>query len=1128
MSLFQVQEKLKKGEVIEGVLRINPKNYEDAYISAPDEGMDIYIGGVRDRNAALHGDVVMVEIKPKDQWKVLYDQLDEYLDNNIEAKNIVYSASHSNASASSSNIPNMSAASPNISTSSPNMSAASITTSTTKTKHRKTRNTGRTRSSDVIALDDKPTSDALLDQADSDVVIEEDSEESGHEKKTNEDLKKKKRRRGKRRRHLRSDSNSQGQGARSSSDKEDMDNVSSVNMKVADELRLLTGSRKNMAAIRKLKDENRDSQTSSEDEGDINDGVAVTPDELSESDSTDGESCESDIIDYEQVQEDDEFIKAQLEAVQRDEALPKGKDILDVSVKSPQACTDIHKVKVEKEIESSKGEISIPNSLNADAKGINTRDCKEDMKKLTEDVERKMTSLGFDEFKNEDKNIKADRDNREKDCKKKENKVSVSDRLSSSFSENEPNAVNIHPLTGQPIIMQKSIAQNQAQKKSYNIRQNSGKLDRTEPSIFQIQNISNWTKFVQRTATVVLIREFKHNRMGAGMLKLFGDGNPNCALFSPSDYRLPRMKIPMRMCPPDFFHRSQDYSKRIFLGKIVQWKEPKFALGEIVRDVGAIGDVEAETEALLLENGIDYSEFPDIITENLPTIPWTIPQEEIACRTDLRDSCIFTIDPATARDLDDAMSCLPLPNGNFRVGVHIADVSYFVAEGIPLDNLASERATSVYLTQKVIPMLPRVLCEHLCSLNPGEDRLAFSVIWELDPNGQIIGEWFGRTVIRSCTKLSYQHAQGMIENPEKIWSPEELPEISGGYNSRQISQIVNNLQSIAKRRRDKRFKDGALRLDQVKLAFNLDHETKMPNGFFVYELKDSNRLIEEFMLLANMAVAHKIYASFPQFAVLRRHPPPLSGPMETCVSTLQTLGIHLDHTSAGTLQTSLERYVGNDQFSSARLQLITSMCSKPMQFARYFCTGILEHEKMFSHYALNVPLYTHFTSPIRRYADVLVHRLLAAAVDPARYDVPARSKEDLQRIADHCNDKKQTAKTCSDVSGELYLALFVRQVKEMVEEGMVIGVLNRSVDVMVLRLGVIKRVYTDKLPLSDVVFDKDNNSVPYLNLKWESEKNASDSPPVQQKLTYFSKVTVALRPADGNNLKFNAILLRPN
>lgn len=1074
--------------------------------------MDIYIGGVRDRNAGLHGDVVMVEIKPKDQWKVLYDQLDDYLDKNIEAKNVVYSVSPSIASASS-NIHNIAA-------------AASITTPTTKTKHKnKNKSTSRNWKTEPIALEIKPTDDEMLDQGDSDVVIEEDSEEGENEKKAAEEEKKKKRRRGKRRKGHRADNHSQEKDIKSLSIKEEVKN--NEPKKVADELVMLPGSHDDTGAIIVFKD-NGDSSSSDEDE-DIADGVAVPPDELSENDDTDNESHRSDIIDYEQVQEDEEFKKAQWEAHQREEAARRGDNLVDVSSMALQSQADFQNIKIERDIKSSE---NIPISVEAAAK-------EEEMKRLNEEVERKIKSLGFDEFKNEnmDKDTKdvKDRNSQMIDhknmvlSKKEERKRSVSDRLANSFSENNQDTINIHPLTGQPIIMKQSVAQNQAQKKSYNNQQKSDRAERIEPSIYQILELSNWMKFVQRTATVVAIKEFKHNRMGAGSLKLFADRNPNSALFSPSDYRLPRMKIPIRMCPPDFFHRSQDYAKRIFLGKIVTWKEPKFALGEIVRDVGGIGDIEAETEALLLENGIDYSEFPDNITESLPIIPWTIPQEEIVCRTDLRKSCIFTIDPATARDLDDAVSCLPLPNGNFRVGVHIADVSYFVEEGTPLDNLASDRATSVYLTQKVIPMLPRVLCEHLCSLNPSEDRLAFSVIWELDPNGVILGEWFGRTVIRSCTKLSYQHAQGMIENPDKIWSTEELPEITEGYNSQQISQIVNNLQSIAKGLREKRFTDGALRLDQVKVAFNLDHETKMPNGFFVYELKDSNRLIEEFMLLANMAVAHKIYDSFPQFAVLRRHPPPLSGPMETTASTLKTLGINLNTSSAKTLQASLQNYVGNDQYSSARSQLITSMCSKPMQFARYFCTGILEHEKLFSHYALNVPLYTHFTSPIRRYADVMVHRLLAAAVDPVRYDIPARSKVDLQKIADQCNDKKQTAKTCSDLSGELYLALFVRQVKEMVEQGMVIGVLNRSVDVMVLRLGVIKRVYTDKLPLSDIEFEKDENGVPYLTLNWDGEgTNANVSPPVRQKLTYFSTVTVALRPVDGNNLKFNAILMRPN
>lgn len=420
-------------------------------------------------------------------------------------------------------------------------------------------------------------------------------------------------------------------------------------------------------------------------------------------------------------------------------------------------------------------------------------------------------------------------------------------------------------------------------------------------------------------------------------------------------------------------------------------------------------------------------------------------------------------------------------------------------------------------------MLPRVLCEHLCSLNPGEDRLAFSVIWELRPNGEIIGEWFGRTVIRSCVKLAYEHAQSMIENPGKEWSKEEIPEITGPYTSRHISRVVNDLQLIAVKLRKKRFQDGALRLDQVKIAFNLDWETKMPNGFYVYEQKDSNRLIEEFMLLANMAVAHKIYNSFPQIAVLRRHPPPLENPMEAAAHTLAAVGVFLDISNAGTLNNSIAQYIGKDRYSAGRLQVITSICSKPMQLARYFCSGFLMNETLFRHYALNVPLYTHFTSPIRRYADVMVHRLLAAAVDPSRYNPPALDKMTIQKISEHCNDKKQSSKILQEMSSELYLSVFIRQVKELVQEGMVIMVLDRSFDILLLKLGVIKRVYTDKLPL-DALEHRKENGVSSLTLSWKAESN---SIPIKQQISLFTLVTVTLRPMENDVLKFHAVLLRP-
>ncbi|KAK7018029.1 DIS3-like exonuclease 2 [Halocaridina rubra] len=498
--------------------------------------------------------------------------------------------------------------------------------------------------------------------------------------------------------------------------------------------------------------------------------------------------------------------------------------------------------------------------------------------------------------------------------------------------------------------------------------------------------------------------------------------------------------------------------------------------------------------------------------------------QEIERRIDLREECIFTIDPSTARDLDDAVSCHPLPSGNFRVGVHIADVTYFLKEETILDKIASDRSTSVYLVQKVIPMLPRVLCENLCSLNPGEDRLAFSVIWELDPFGKVIGEFFGRTVIRSCVKLSYDHAQSMIENPKKDWSLHEFPSIIGNFTLRNISSVVYNLHSIAKHLRKKRFDDGALRLDQVKIAFNLDNESGMPNGFYEYIIKDSNRLIEEFMLLANMAVAHKIYEGYPNLAILRRHPSPLERPMEQLKNLLNGMEVHLDITCAGALQKSLQYYIGDDKHSVCRLQVITALCSKPMQNAKYFCAGAVKPDESFCHYALNVPLYTHFTSPIRRYADVLVHRMLAAVIDPVRYQPTVRGQLQLQKITDRCNDRKQTSKIVQELSCELYLALFIKQINEMDEEAMVTMVLDRSFDVLLLKMGVIKRVYIEKLPLESFELKKQEGRK-YLYLYWKSERNI---PNCTQRISLFTLVSVTLKPVEGNSLKFSAVLRRPS
>ncbi|XP_008574070.1 PREDICTED: DIS3-like exonuclease 2 isoform X3 [Galeopterus variegatus] len=634
-------------------------------------------------------------------------------------------------------------------------------------------------------------------------------------------------------------------------------------------------------------------------------------------------------------------------------------------------------------------------------------------------------------------------------------------------------------------------------------------------------------KSLQRSAKVVYILEKKHSRAATGFLKLLADKNSELfrkyALFSPSDHRVPRIYVPLKDCPQDFVTRPKDYANILFICRIVDWKEDSnFALGQLAKSLGQAGEIEPETEGILTEYGVDFSEFSSEVLECLPQgLPWTIPPEEFSKRRDLRKDCIFTIDPSTARDLDDALSCKPLTDGNFEVGVHIADVSYFVPEGSDLDKVAAERATSVYLVQKVVPMLPRLLCEELCSLNPGTDKLTFSVIWTLTPEGKILDEWFGRTIICSCTKLSYEHAQSMIESPMEKIPEKKLPPISPEHSSEEVHRAILNLHEMAKHLRQQRFVDGSLRLDQLKLAFTLDHETGLPQECHIYEYRDSNKLVEEFMLLANMAVAHKIYRTFPERALLRRHPPPQAKMLQDLVEFCNQMGLPMDVSSAGALNESLTKTFGDDRYSLARKEVLTNMCSRSMQMALYFCSGVLQDQVQFQHYALNVPLYTHFTSPIRRFADVLVHRLLAATLGYG--ELPALEPDTLQKQADHCNDRRMASKRVQELSTGLFFAVLVKESGPLESEAMVMGVLNQAFDVLVLRYGVQKRIYCNALALRSHHFQRVGRK-PELTLVWEPEDTEQE--PARQVITIFSLVQVVLQ-ADATALKYSAVLKPP-
>eukprot|EP01126_Amoeba_proteus_P058239 TRINITY_DN7499_c0_g1_i7.p1 TRINITY_DN7499_c0_g1~~TRINITY_DN7499_c0_g1_i7.p1 ORF type:complete len:596 (-),score=128.03 TRINITY_DN7499_c0_g1_i7:229-2016(-) len=468
------------------------------------------------------------------------------------------------------------------------------------------------------------------------------------------------------------------------------------------------------------------------------------------------------------------------------------------------------------------------------------------------------------------------------------------------------------------------------------------------------------------------------------------------------------------------------------------------------------GEILSETEVILETHSVDTSDFHPKIISGIPD-KLVLSDEEVARRRDFRNTRIFTIDPLTARDLDDALHVTPLPNGNFSVGVHIADVSHYIRPDTDLDTVARSRATSVYLVHRVIPMLPPLLCDNLCSLNPGVDRLAFSIVWEMNQEGDILDQWLGRSLIRSAGKLAYEHAQKVIENYDA--GVEEISRLNtAGHDPKDIAKDILLLNSIAVNLRSKRYKNGALSLGRQKMYFNVDEDYN-PTGFYVYVQKEANQLIEEFMLLANMCVAKFIYQHFPENSLLRHHPPPSERKMLQFERFCQLASISVDTSNSFNFHNDLcmipERYPDIQGLK----QIVEELATRPMNRALYFCTGDVLDEEHFHHYALNVPFYTHFTSPIRRYADVCVHRLLNAAITCSGQGIWSQSA--ISTISKHCNTKKLNARRAQTSADTLYLAIYLRT-NPVTDDGCIVYELKKTfLECFSPLLGLCMKVFLD-------------------------------------------------------------------
>ncbi len=419
------------------------------------------------------------------------------------------------------------------------------------------------------------------------------------------------------------------------------------------------------------------------------------------------------------------------------------------------------------------------------------------------------------------------------------------------------------------------------------------------------------------------------------------------------------------------------------VARITDWPQnAKNPFGEVVEILGMPGEHETEMHAILAQYELPLG-FPDDVEAEAQQIDEKISKQEIANRKDYREITTFTIDPHDAKDFDDALSIRKLENGNFEVGVHIADVTHYVKTKSLLEAEAFNRGTSVYLVDRVVPMLPEKLSNMVCSLRPHEDKLCYSAVFELDPEAEIYDEWFGRTIINSNHRFTYEEAQEVIDKEQGT-----------------LSEEIITLNNLAQQLRKKRFENGAIAFDKVEIKFEID-DTGKPLGVFFKEHKESNQLIEEFMLLANKRVAEfigkKKGKEKPKTFVYRIHDKPNSDKLASFSNFITKFGYGIKTNSAKNISNSINNLLQQVKGSKEQ-NIIETLAVRAMAKAVYSTTNI-------GHYGLNFEHYTHFTSPIRRYPDMMVHRLLTIYLDNGG----SQNKKEFEKRCEHASDMEKKA-----------------------------------------------------------------------------------------------------------------------
>lgn len=548
---------------------------------------------------------------------------------------------------------------------------------------------------------------------------------------------------------------------------------------------------------------------------------------------------------------------------------------------------------------------------------------------------------------------------------------------------------------------------------------------------------------------------------------------PKIVWFKPTDKRVPLIAIPTEQAPRDFVEKHQDYADRIFVACIKRWPITSLhPFGTLVEQLGVMGDLKVETDALLRDNNFGPDDFSDAVLKNVGFEDWSVTNDgELALenRRDFRSEETFTIDPNGSKELDDAIHFKYLEDGRVEIGIHVTDVAHFIKANSLVDREAKKRGTAVYLMNRTVNMLPPRISNDICCLNPGEERYTVSVVFKVDPkSGRVFEDetWVGKAVIKSSGKLAYDEVDSVINGNDS--------EVTAAR-----AKDIKTLHHITQKLRQVRFGGRAADAPSLRLMYQLDDEN-VPVEENIFNSSPAHECIEELSHLANAFVAKQLAAALPEKALLRRQQFPNPRRLTTIAERMGAIGYEIDTESSGTLQNSLFQVEDSDIRKGMETLVI-----KSMPRAKYFVASKLP-EDQHPHYALNLPVYTHFTNPSRRYADIVVHRQLEAVLSNGAIEF-TEDIEVLAKTAEMCNTKKDSAHAAQEQSVHIEACRKMDKVAkesggELISEGIVLCVYESAFDVLIPEWGFEKRVHCDQLPLKKAEFDKNTR---LLELYWE-------------------------------------------